>query len=91
MSGRAVRVRPLRPEEVPAAELMPDSAGAAFTGCLFVGALTAIAAPALAGAVIPGLGLAPLLLLSAAVSLLSGLAMLLHASVGRRWRYREQP
>ncbi|WP_043499356.1 MFS transporter [Georgenia sp. SUBG003] len=73
------------------AELMPDSAGAAFTGCLFVGALTAIAAPALAGAVIPGLGLAPLLLLSAAVSLLSGLAMLLHASVGRRWRYREQP
>ncbi|MFE4054630.1 MFS transporter [Streptomyces sp. YIM B13518] len=60
------------------AELVPDRAGAAFTGCLIVGAVGSVAAPALAGAVIPGLGLGTLLVLTAAVSLLSGVALLLH-------------
>ena len=39
------------------AELVPGRAGAGFTGCLVVGAFSSIAAPAIAGAVIPGLGL----------------------------------
>jgi predicted MFS family arabinose efflux permease len=63
------------------AELVPDRAGAAFTGCLVVGAFTSVAAPALAGAVIPGLGLGQLLVLTAAVSLLSGAALMLHGSL----------
>ncbi|MDI3213260.1 MFS transporter [Arthrobacter sp. AL12] len=62
------------------AELVPDRAGAAFTGCLVVGAISSVAAPALAGAVIPGLGLGPLLALTAAVSLLSGVTLMLHRS-----------
>jgi predicted MFS family arabinose efflux permease len=62
------------------AELVPDRAGAAFTGCLVVGAVTSVAAPALAGAIIPGLGLGALLVLTAAVSLLSGVALMLHGS-----------
>ena len=62
------------------AELVPDRAGAAFTGCLVVGAISSVAAPALAGAVIPGLGLGPLLVLTAAVSLLSGVTLMLHRS-----------
>ncbi|MHA7283342.1 MFS transporter [Arthrobacter sp. TMS2-4] len=66
------------------AELVPDRAGAAFTGCLVVGAFSSVAAPALAGAVIPGLGLGPLLVLTAAVSLLSGAALMLHQSLRGR-------
>ena len=62
------------------AELVPERAGAAFTACLVVGALSSVAAPALAGAVIPGLGLGALLVLTAAVSLLSGVALMLHGS-----------
>jgi predicted MFS family arabinose efflux permease len=62
------------------AELVPDRAGAAFTTCLVVGALTSVAAPAIAGAVIPGLGLGTLLVLTAAVALLSGVALMLHGS-----------
>ncbi|GAA1935131.1 YbfB/YjiJ family MFS transporter [Streptomyces sodiiphilus] len=65
------------------AELVPERAGAAFTGCLIVGAVSSVAAPVLAGAVIPGLGLEALLVLTAAVSLLSGVALWLHgASAG---------
>ncbi|WP_139003389.1 MFS transporter [Arthrobacter crystallopoietes] len=60
------------------AELVPERAGAAFTACLVTGALSSVAAPALAGAMIPGLGLGPLLILTAAVSLLSGIALMLH-------------
>ncbi|MGQ1840162.1 MFS transporter [Kocuria turfanensis] len=60
------------------AELVPDRAGAAFTACLVVGAISSVAAPAIAGAVIPGLGLGALLVLTAAVSLLSGVALMLH-------------
>ncbi|MFJ6280256.1 MFS transporter [Arthrobacter subterraneus] len=66
------------------AELVPDHAGAAFTACLVLGALSSVAAPALAGAIIPGLGLGPLLILTAAVSLLSGAALLLRGSPSRR-------
>lgn len=62
------------------AELVPDRAGAAFTGCLVVGAVSSVAVPALAGAVIPGLGLGMLLVLTAAVSLLSGIALILHGA-----------
>ncbi|WP_366139886.1 MFS transporter [uncultured Kocuria sp.] len=62
------------------AELVPDRAGAAFTACLVVGAISSVAAPALAGAVIPGLGLGTLLVITAAVSLLSGVALMLHGS-----------
>ncbi|MCH8559261.1 MFS transporter [Nesterenkonia sp. DZ6] len=62
------------------AELVPERAGAAFTACLVVGALSSVAAPAVAGAVIPGLGLGALLVLTAAVSLLSGVALILHGS-----------
>ncbi|MCY1158114.1 MAG: arabinose transporter permease [Citricoccus sp.] len=65
------------------AELVPDRAGAAFTGCLVVGALSSVAAPALAGAVIPGLGLGTLLVVTAAVSLLSGVALILHGASHR--------
>ncbi|WP_051476529.1 MFS transporter [Arthrobacter sp. Br18] len=60
------------------AELLPKRAGAAFTSCLVVGALSSVAAPALAGAIIPGLGLGTLLVLTAIVSLLSGAALMLH-------------
>ena len=59
------------------AELVPDRAGAAFTGCLIVGAISSVAAPALAGAALPDVGLGPLLVLTAAVSLLSGVALML--------------
>ena len=62
------------------AELVPHRAGAAFTACLVVGAISSVAAPALAGAVIPGLGLGALLVITAAVSLLSGAALMLHGS-----------
>ncbi len=58
------------------AEVVPDGADAAFTGCLVVGAISSVAAPALAGASLPGLGLGPLLVLTAAVSLLSGVALM---------------
>ncbi len=61
------------------AELVPDRAGAAFTGCLIVGAISSVAAPALAGAALPDVGLGPLLVLTAAVSLLSGVALMLRA------------
>ncbi|MFP8959583.1 MFS transporter [Streptomyces nanhaiensis] len=64
------------------AELVPDRASAAFTGCLVVGAVSSVAAPALAGAVIPGLGLGTLLALTAAVSLLGGLVLMLHGASG---------
>lgn len=62
------------------AELVPDRAGAAFTACLVVGAVSSVAAPAIAGAVIPGLGLGVLLVLTAAVSLSSGVALWLYRS-----------
>lgn len=62
------------------AELVPDPAGAAFTGCLIVGAISSIKAPTVAGALIPGLGLGALPILTAAVSLLSGIALLLRGS-----------
>lgn len=62
------------------AELVPGRAGEAFTACLIVGALSSVAAPALAGAVIPGLGLGPLLIFAAVASLLSGIALVLRAS-----------
>ncbi|MCE7082028.1 MFS transporter [Streptomyces sp. ST2-7A] len=60
------------------AELVPDRAGAAFTGCLVVGAVASVAAPVLAGAVIPELGLGVLLVLTAVVSLLGGVALMLY-------------
>ncbi|MEZ7239957.1 MFS transporter [Rhodococcus sp. GXMU-t2271] len=60
------------------AELVPERAGAAFTACLVVGALSSVAAPALAGAVIPALGLGSLLVVTAAVSLLSAVALMLY-------------
>ncbi|KUG57273.1 arabinose ABC transporter permease [Kocuria rosea subsp. polaris] len=66
------------------AELVPDRAGAAFTTCLVVGAFSSVAAPAVAGAVIPGLGLGTLLVLTAAVALLSGAALLLVQGSFRR-------
>ncbi|PPB48653.1 MFS transporter [Arthrobacter pityocampae] len=66
------------------AELVPDRAGTAFTGCLVVGAFSSVAAPALAGAVIPGLGLGPLLVLTAAVSLLGGMALMPYRSLRGR-------
>ncbi|GAA1751398.1 MFS transporter [Kocuria aegyptia] len=62
------------------AELVPDRAGAAFTACLVVGALSSVAAPAIAGAIIPGLGLGALLVITAAVSLSSGVALILYGS-----------
>lgn len=65
------------------AELVPERAGAAFTTCLVVGALSSVAAPAMAGAAIPDLGLGALLVLTAAVSLLSGVALILHRSSRR--------
>ncbi|KOS55589.1 MFS transporter [Rhodococcus rhodochrous] len=60
------------------AELVPERAGAAFTACLVVGALSSVAAPALAGAAIPALGLGSLLVVTAAVSLLGAVALMLH-------------
>ncbi|MEV2203061.1 MFS transporter [Streptomyces fradiae] len=62
------------------AGLVPEHAGAAFTACLVVGALSSVAAPALAGAVLPGLGLGPLLVATAAVSLLGAAALLLYGA-----------
>ncbi|ALU39057.1 arabinose ABC transporter permease [Kocuria flava] len=59
------------------AELVPDRAGAAFTTCLVVGGVSSVVAPALAGAIIPGLGLGAVLVLTAAVSLLGGAALVL--------------
>ena len=64
------------------AEVVPHRAGAGFTGCLVVGAVSSVAAPALAGAVIPGFGLGPLLVVTAAVSVLSGVALLLLGRAG---------
>ncbi|MDX2358638.1 MFS transporter [Dietzia sp. PP-33] len=61
------------------AELAPDRAGAAFTGCLVVGAVSSVVAPALAGTVIPSLGLGAVLLASAAVALISGMALIVIA------------
>ncbi|MBE4718651.1 MFS transporter [Pseudarthrobacter sp. AB1] len=65
------------------AELVPERAGEAFTACLIVGALSSVAAPALAGAMIPGLGLGPLLIFAAVASLLSGIALVLRGSPQR--------
>ncbi|WP_374982530.1 MFS transporter [Streptomyces fradiae] len=62
------------------AGLVPERAGAAFTACLVVGALSSVAAPALAGAVLPGLGLGPLLVATAAVSLLGAAALMLYGT-----------
>lgn len=59
------------------AELVPDRAGTAFTGCLVVGAVSSVVAPAIAGAAIPSLGLGPLLVWSAAVSLVGAAALML--------------
>lgn len=65
------------------AELVPERAGEAFTACLIVGALSSVAAPAVAGAMIPGLGLGPLLIFAAVASLLSGIALVLRGSPQR--------
>lgn len=70
------------------ADLVPGRAAEAFTGCLVVGAFSSIAAPALSGAVIPALGLGRLLVLVAAVSLLSGLVLMLY---GSRYTGRVEP
>lgn len=59
------------------AELVPERAGAAFTACLVVGAVSSVGAPALAGAVIPGLGLGTVLVITAAVSVGSGVVLML--------------
>lgn len=59
------------------AELVPGRAGAAFTACLVVGAVSSVAAPAVAGAVIPGLGLGAVLVATALVSVLSGAVLML--------------
>lgn len=66
------------------AELAPDRAGSAFTACLVVGAVSSVIAPALAGAVIPSLGLGALLLTSAAVSGISGVVLLRAPGAPRR-------
>lgn len=65
------------------AELVPDRAGAAFTGCLVVGAVSSVVAPAIAGTVIPTVGLGQLLLFSAAVSLGSGVGLVLLGGIRR--------
>ncbi|MUU70571.1 MFS transporter [Pseudarthrobacter sp. GA104] len=65
------------------AELVPERAGEAFTACLVVGALSSVAAPAVAGAMIPGLGLGPLLIFAAVASMLSGMALVMRASPHR--------
>ncbi|WP_299450203.1 hypothetical protein [uncultured Serinicoccus sp.] len=62
------------------AQLMPHRAGAAFTACLILGALSSVAAPALAGVLIPSVGLGVLLVLSAALSLIGGVAFMLRGS-----------
>ncbi|WP_346995641.1 MFS transporter [Dietzia sp. SLG310A2-38A2] len=59
------------------AELVPDRAGAAFTTCLVVGAVSSVVAPGIAGTVIPTIGLGTLLLISAAISLASGVGLVL--------------
>ncbi|MBN3929169.1 MFS transporter [Streptomyces verrucosisporus] len=64
------------------AELVPGRASAAFSGCLVVGAVSSVAAPALAGAVIPGLGLGTLLVLTAVVSLIGGVVLMPHRTSG---------
>ncbi|MFI8567536.1 MFS transporter [Rhodococcus sp. NPDC078407] len=63
------------------AEVVPDRAGAAFTACLVVGAVSSVATPAVAGAVIPGLGLGPLLLCSAVLSVLGAVGLYMHSWV----------
>ncbi|MBY4215203.1 MFS transporter [Rhodococcus fascians] len=65
------------------AEVMPDRAGAAFTACLIVGAVRSVAAPAIAGAVIPGLGLGPLLVCTAAISAFGATVLQVHSFVRR--------
>lgn len=65
------------------AEVVPDRAGAAFTTCLVVGAVSSVAAPAIAGAVIPALGLGTLLVGSAAISVAGAAALLTHSWVRR--------
>ena len=65
------------------AEVVPDRAGAAFTACLIVGAVSSVAAPAIAGAVIPGLGLGPLLVCTAAISVFGAMALQVHSCVRR--------
>lgn len=67
------------------AERVPGRAGAAFTLCLVIGATSSAAAPAVAGMLIPRLGLGPLFTLTAAVSLVGGTALLLPDALrGRR-------
>ncbi|GAB3121545.1 MFS transporter [Streptomyces calidiresistens] len=73
------------------AELVPERAGAAFTGCLIVGAAGSVAAPIVAGAVIPELGLGTLLILTAAVSLISGVALMPHRARGGRTAAETEP
>ncbi|MFP5366757.1 MAG: MFS transporter [Actinomycetes bacterium] len=65
------------------AELVPERAGEAFTAVLIVGALSSVAAPALAGAMIAGVGLGLLLIFTAVASLLSGMALVLRPSPQR--------
>ncbi|MFD5277037.1 MFS transporter [Pseudarthrobacter sp. NPDC058362] len=65
------------------AELVPGRAGEAFTACLIVGALSSVAAPAVAGALIPVLGLGPLLVAAAGASLLSATTLVVRASSHR--------
>lgn len=65
------------------AEVVPERAATAFTGCLVVGAISSVIAPAVAGAAIPGIGLGPLLLWSAGVSLLGAVALILPSRFGR--------
>lgn len=67
------------------AQLVPERASAAFTVCLVVGAVSSVAAPALAGALIPTLGLELLLVAAAGLSLASG-AVLALRPVLVRWR-----
>lgn len=86
-----VNVR-LIPRTVPSARPRGDRGAAslaralqatAFTGCLVVGAISSVIAPAVAGAVIPGIGLGPLLVWSAGVSLLGAVALTLPSRSGR--------
>lgn len=60
------------------AEVLPDRAGTAFTVCLVVGAVASVAAPAVAGALLPAVGMTMLLVATGVVSLGSGVALLLH-------------
>lgn len=60
------------------AEVLPERAGTAFTVCLVVGAVASVAAPAVAGALLPAMGMTMLLVATGVVSLASGVALLLH-------------